>query len=138
MVDMGWCVSLNLNGKRCFYGNDMACGVLPLFQELKVLFVVKYGSGAVCIKKAGCSVMEDLAEKLAEVKHPYHDKFGAAAELEDDAHDSELQKFENTAGVESSVCADAPFANHFPRGTRMTVQGAAVCSTASELGSGAE
>ena len=41
--------------------------------ELRVMAVKKYGSGAVCIKKAGCSVMDTFEEKLAEVKHPYHD-----------------------------------------------------------------
>merc|ERR1719362_2838191 len=61
-------------------------------QELKVLFVHKYGhdiddvdeDGCVRIKTAGCSVMEKLEEKLAEVKCMYHEKFGADEGLEDD------------------------------------------------------
>jgi Mn-dependent DtxR family transcriptional regulator len=65
--------------------------------ELEALFAQKYGhdiddvdeEGCVWINTGGCSSMDTLEVKLAEVKCLYHDKFGTAV---DETYDSQLQR----------------------------------------------
>jgi len=65
--------------------------------ELEALFAQKYGhdiddvdeDGCVWINTVGCSSMDTLEVKLAEVKCLYHDKFGTAV---DETYDSQLQR----------------------------------------------
>jgi hypothetical protein len=65
--------------------------------ELEALFAQKYGhdiddvdeDGCVWINTGGCSSMDTLEVKLAEVKCLYHDKFGTAV---DETYDSQLQR----------------------------------------------